>query len=82
MRAPPPLRNAAGILYSTLRLKSPGSIKEFESKAGQAWAREIICDYYSRTDEGWLLASMVKIMTIMCKENPSPGGLSRFVEML
>lgn len=30
-----------------------------------------------RTEEGWLLGPMVKILTIMCKENPTPGGLSR-----
>lgn len=76
-RAPAPLRNAAGILLSTLVLESPKTIKEFESKLGQNWAREIVVDYYSRTDEGWLLGQMVKMMTIMAKENPTPGGLSR-----
>ena len=30
-------------------LESPGDIKAFESKAGQAWAREIVVDYYSRS---------------------------------
>ena len=76
-RAPAPLRNAAGILLSTLVLESPTTCKEFEGKVGQAWARQIVVDYYSRTEEGWLLGPMVKILTIMCKENPSPGGLSR-----
>jgi len=72
-----PLRNAAGILLSTLVLESPANLKAFESKVGQAWAKEIIIDYYSRTEEGWLLGPMVKILTIMAKENPTPGGLSR-----
>ena len=30
-----------------------------------------------RTEEGWLLGPMVKILTIMAKQNPTPGGLSR-----
>jgi len=72
-----PLRNAAGILLSTLVLESPESLKAFESKVGQKWAKEIIIDYYSRTEEGWLLGPMVKILTIMAKQNPTPGGLSR-----
>ena len=74
-------------------LESPANLKAFESKVGQAWAKEIIIDYYSRsmanilmamvnmfflrTEEGWLLGPMVKILTIMAKENPTPGGLSR-----
>ena len=31
-----------------------------------------------RTEEGWLLGPMVKILTIMAKQNPTPGGLSRW----
>ena len=92
-------------------LESPESLKAFESKVGQKWAKEIIIDYYSRstammidikiiiviinmisimttnmimiliimirTEEGWLLGPMVKILTIMAKQNPTPGGLSR-----
>ena len=76
-------------------LESPESLKAFESKVGQKWAKEIIIDYYSRspivimitilimillirTEEGWLLGPMVKILTIMAKQNPTPGGLSRW----
>ena len=72
-------------------LESPESLKAFESKVGQKWAKEIIIVYYSRspflviiltmtltrTEEGWLLGPMVKILTIMAKQNPTPGGLSR-----
>jgi len=58
-------------------LESPKNRKEFESKAGQKWAREIVIDYWTRTDEGWLLAPMLKILSVMAKENPTPGGLSR-----
>ena len=76
-RAPVPLRNAAGVLFSTLVLESPKTLKEFEQKIGQKWAREIVVDYYSRTEEGWLLGPMVKILSVMAKDNPTPGGLSR-----
>jgi len=58
-------------------LESPKTAKEFESKAGHKWAREIIVDYYTRTEDGWCLAQLVKILTIIAKENPTPGGLSR-----
>ena len=74
-------------------LESPENLKAFEGKVGQKWAKEIIIDYYSRsltmdmiiiilvmmlrTEEGWLLGPMVKILTIMAKQNPTPGGLSR-----
>ena len=30
-------------------LESPESLKAFESKVGQKWAKEIIIDYYSRS---------------------------------
>jgi len=62
---------------SSLILQSPKNCKEFESRAGQKWAREIIVDYYTRTEEGWLLGALVKILTVIAKENPTPGGLSR-----
>merc|ERR1719427_2032205 len=58
-------------------LESPKNVKEFESKTGQKWAREIVIDYWTRKDEGWLLAPMLKILSVMAKENPTPGGLSR-----
>ena len=57
-------------------LRSPRSCAEFESKSGLVWAREIIVDYYTRTEEGWLLGCMVKVMSVVAKENPTQGGLS------
>ncbi|XP_023344347.1 uncharacterized protein LOC111713656 [Eurytemora carolleeae] len=60
-----------------LVLESPKTCKEFESRVGQNWAREIIVDYYTRTEEGWVLGLMVKMLSVMAKENPTPGGLSR-----
>ena len=58
-------------------LESPGSVREFEHKKGQLWAKQIVIDYWTRVDEGWLLAPMLKILSVIAKENPTPGGLSR-----
>ena len=59
-----------------LSLQSPKSCAEFESKSGYKWAREIIVDYYTRTEEGWLLGCMVKVLSVKAKKNPTQGGLS------
>ena len=37
-------------------LESPANLKAFESKVGQAWAKEIIIDYYSRSMANILMA--------------------------
>jgi len=66
-----------GFLTDRIVLESPKTRKEFESKAGQKWAREIVVDYYTRTEPGWLLGPCVKILTVIAKDNPTPGGLSR-----
>ena len=58
-------------------LESPASVREFEQKKGQLWAKQIVIDYWKRTDEGWLLAPLLKILSVIAKENPTPGGLSR-----
>jgi len=60
----------------SLILKSPQTVKEFEKREGQEWARKIIVDYYTRTEDGWLLGCMVKILSVIAKANPTPGGLS------
>ena len=75
MESPVPFTESS--CSSEFVLESPKNRKEFESKAGQAWARKIVIDYWTRTDEGWLLAPMLKILSVMAKENPTPGGLSR-----
>lgn len=75
MESPIPFNESS--CSSEFVLESPKSVKEFENKAGQKWAREIVIDYWTRTDVGWLLAPMLKIMSVMAKENPTPGGLSR-----
>ena len=49
---------------------------QFESKAGLEWAREIIVDYYTRTEEGWLLGPLVKVQSVSARSNPCQGGLS------
>ena len=56
--------------------RSLTTCEEFESKAGLAWAREIIVDYYTRTEEGWLLGPMVKVQSVSARTNPCQGGLS------
>jgi len=47
----------------SLVLKSIKSCEKFESKEGLDWARRIIVDYYTRTEEGWLLGCMVKVQS-------------------
>ena len=51
--------------------------REFEQKKGQLWAKQIVIDYWKRTDEGWLLAPLLKILSVIATEPPTPGGLSR-----
>ena len=36
------------------------SVREFEHKKGQLWAKQIVIDYWKRVDEGWLLAPLLK----------------------
>ena len=59
-----------------LIMKSINTCEEFESKCGHAWARAIIVDYYTRTEEGWLLGCMVKVLSVNARQNPCQGGLS------
>ena len=33
-------------------------------------------DYYTRTEEGWLLGCMVKVLRVAARQNPCQGGLS------
>jgi len=75
MESPVPCNESS--CSSEFVLESPKSIKEFESRKGQQWAKDIVIDYWTRVDEGWLLAPMLKILSVMAKENPTPGGLSR-----
>ena len=44
--------------------RSLTSCQEFESKAGLEWAREIIVDYFTRTEEGWLLGPLVRVQSV------------------
>ena len=51
-------------------LESPESLKAFESKVGQKWAKEIIIDYYSRSTAMMIdikiiivIINMISIMT-------------------
>jgi len=60
----------------SLVLKSIKSCEKFESKEGLDWARRIIVDYYTRTEEGWLLGCMVKVQSVSARQNPCQGGLS------
>ena len=60
-----------------LVLQSPRSCAEFENKTGMKWAREIIVDYFTRTEEGWFLGCMTKVLSVIAKENPTQGGLSQ-----
>ena len=56
--------------------RSLTTCEQFESKAGLEWAREIIVDYYTRTEEGWLLGPLVKVQSVSARSNPCQGGLS------
>ena len=62
---------------SPFHLSRCRSVREFEHKKGQLWAKQIVIDYWKRVDEGWLLAPLLKILSVIAKENPTPGGLSR-----
>lgn len=56
--------------------RSLTTCEQFESKAGLEWAREIIVDYYTRTEEGWLLGPLVRVLSVSARTNPCQGGLS------
>ena len=81
MESPLPLDEENDCLESSCSsefvLESPLSVREFEQKKGQLWAKQIVIDYWKRVDEGWLLAPLLKILSVIAKENPTPGGLSR-----
>ena len=81
MESPVPLDEENDCLESSCSsefvLESPNSVREFEQKKGQLWAKQIVIDYWKRVDEGWLLAPLLKILSVIAKENPTPGGLSR-----
>ena len=34
-------------------------------------------DYYTRTEEGWFLGCMLKVLSVVARENPTQGGLSQ-----
>ena len=74
MESPVPFSESS--CSSEFVLESPKNVKEFEKKSGQNWAKQIVIDYWSRADPGWLLGPMLKILSVIAKENPTPGGLS------
>merc|ERR1719278_1172123 len=74
MESPLPTEDSCS---SDFVLESPNSVRGFESKKGQQWAKSIVIDYWTRVDQGWLLAPLLKILSVIAKENPTPGGLSR-----
>ena len=51
--------------------RCPHSCSEFEGAAGARWARAVIVDYYTRTEEGWLLAGLVKVARVRARNNPT-----------
>lgn len=56
----------------TQGLEAPQNAKGFKKE----WARRIIVDYMVKTDPEWLLASVLKVIDVLAKENPHPGMLS------
>ena len=50
-------------------LLAPKNKRDFTKE----WARRIIVDYILKTDPEWCLASVLKVMDVMVKENPHPG---------
>ena len=57
----------------TKDLVAPKTVKEFTKE----WARRILVDYNQKMDPDWLLGSVLKVIDVMCKENPHPGTFSR-----
>ena len=38
------------------------------------WARRILVTYKSRRDPDWLLANVLKVISVDAEENPNPGN--------
>ena len=55
----------------TKNLKTPRNKEAFAKD--KEWARKIVVDYMKRTDPEWLLASCLKVMDVIAKDNPAPG---------
>ena len=55
----------------TKNLKTPRNKEGFAKD--KEWARKIVVDYMKRTDPEWLLASCLKVMDVIAKDNPAPG---------
>lgn len=53
----------------TKDLAAPKTVKEFTKE----WARRILVDYNQKVDPDWLLGGVLKVIDVMCKENPHPG---------
>ena len=51
--------------------------KEFTNANGREWARRIIVDYMKKSDPDWLLASVLKVLDVVVKDNTSPGKQCR-----
>ena len=57
----------------TAGLVTPTCKKEFTNANGKEWARRIIVDYMKKSDPDWLLASVLKVLDVVVKDNTSPG---------
>ena len=62
----------------TAGLVTPTCKKEFTNANGKEWARRIIVDYMKKSDPDWLLASVLKVLDVVVKDNTSPGKQCRF----
>ena len=62
----------------TAGLVTPTCKKEFTNANGKEWARRIIVDYMKKSDPDWLLASVLKVLDVVVKDNTSPGKQRRF----
>ena len=61
----------------TAGLVTPTCKKEFTNANGKEWARRIIVDYMKKSDPDWLLASVLKVLDVVVKDNTSPGKQCR-----
>ena len=64
----------------TKNLKTPRSKEEFTRD--KEWARRIIVEYMKKTDPEWLLASCLKVMDVIAKENPAPGKIQKVTKCI
>ena len=62
----------------TAGLVTPTCKKEFTNANGKEWARRIIVDYMKKSDPDWLLASVLKVLDVVVKDNTSPGKQRHF----